>query len=143
MDQKNFDLEKSFPVEHSHRNNDAQNAIAKLIIGDGDFKRNSSYIGITAVFGGMLGLHDFICGNTRNGVLKLIFSCLGFASIFSFAWTISDLYKLGNGTYKAANGTPLEAIPWCKKAAVIITILVIVILVLGCLGYITLRTRFR
>lgn len=117
MEPKDFDLEQSFPVEKSNKGRDLPNS--KETSPD----KNATYIGLLATFCGFLGVHDLNCGNMRNGVLKLIFSCLGFTSIISFFWTISDLIKLGNGTYKAANGIELGKAPWCKIVALIELIL--------------------
>lgn len=106
------------------------NPFAKKVIGKGGPDKNATYIGILATIFGMLGIHDLNCGNIRNGILKLIFTCFGITSIISFCWTMADLINLGNGTYKAANGIPLGKAPWCKIVA-LVEILIFAAIILG------------
>jgi len=96
------------------------NPVARKVIGDNPSPdRNASYMGALAVFFGVFGIHDLNCGNIRNGVLKLIFTLTGPLFLVSFIWTVQDLFKFSNGTYKAANGIPIGAAPWCKIAAIV------------------------
>jgi|GEM_PF-4896355 len=148
MDRKEFnDLNQTFPIERKKRHETWEefcedsknlsqeerqdafrqqvlgNPLAKKIIGEGGPDKNASYIGFLAAVFGVLGIHDLNCGNIRNGVLKLIFTCTGCLSIISFVWTFLDLFKLGEGSYKAANGIPLGSAPWCKTVAVVEAVL--------------------
>ncbi|MCQ2092046.1 MAG: NINE protein [Fibrobacter sp.] len=130
MSENNFDsLEQSFPVERkktSKRQVPEHPLTGKIISKENSPDKNATYMGILAVLCGFLGIHDLNCGNIRNGVLKLIFSCFGFTIIISIIWNIIDLFKLGNGTYKAANGIEIGRAPWCKIAAVIELFLLVV-----------------
>jgi TM2 domain-containing membrane protein YozV len=69
---------------------------------------------ILSLLFGVLGFHDFYCGNTKNGLIKLILSLTGIASIVSIIWNIIDLYNIGDGSYTDGEGRNLSAAPWAK-----------------------------
>lgn len=124
-----LDLNQSFPVENPTRkfgNHVVGNPFAKIVIGKGDPDKIATYIGILSALFGFLGIHDLNCGNIKAGIIKLVFSFTGVLSFVAVILNIMDLYKLGNGTYTAKNGIEIGKAPWCKIAAVIETILLVV-----------------
>lgn len=102
------------------------NPFAKIVIGKGGPDKNATYIGILSTLFGFLGIHDLNCGNIKAGIIKLVFTLTGVLSFVAVILNIMDLYKLGNGTYTAKNGIEIGKAPWCKIAAVIETILLVV-----------------
>lgn len=122
-------LNQSFPVENPTRkfgNHVVGTPFAKIVIGKGDPDKNATFIGILSALFGFLGIHDLNCGNIKAGIIKLVFTLTGVLSFVAVILNIMDLYRLGNGTYTAKNGIEIGKAPWCKIAAVIETILLVV-----------------
>lgn len=94
--------------------------------------RNSSVAAVLALLLGLLGAHDFYCGNTKHGVVKLILTLTGIASIISFVWSVIDLIHLGKGTYIDGDGCPLAPVSWLKWVALLIAFVSLVYV--ACMG---------
>lgn len=126
---------------------------------------NSNVAGLLALFFGAIGVHDFYCGNSKEGAEKLlcivisiiaaffpfiilstrwtvsdvaaisiISGILSFITIIiPFSWGISDLYKIGNGTYCDGKGYYLEAAPWAK-IIVILQFLFLIVSIIAIIG---------
>ena len=115
-------LSKTFTVEKPNIANKVTKKKSRpqnFLTNQADPQSNANLVGFLATIAGCLGVHDFYCGNNRNGALKLIFSFFGFLSPISMIWSIVDCYRIGNGTYKSKRGLPLAAAPWCKKVAIV------------------------
>lgn len=122
MNQQNgSDLfDKKFSVERPvsrHKGTKNKSFYKSILTDQTNPKNNANFIGILATVAGYLGIHDYYCGNYRNGTLKFIFSFFGFLLPISVVWSIIDCYRIGNGTYKPQRNLPLVAAPWCKKVA--------------------------
>ncbi len=81
--------------------------------------RNSDIAAVLSIFFGILGVHDFYCGNILSGVVKIIFSCTILLSIVSVVLNILDLVSIGNGTYMDNDNLSLRAAPWAKIVAIV------------------------
>jgi TM2 domain-containing membrane protein YozV/type II secretory pathway pseudopilin PulG len=102
---------------------------------------DSNVAGLLALFLGSLGIHDFYCGKTSRGVIKLILSLTCIFSIVSCIWTIIDLYGIGKGTYVDGNGLPLKPAPWAKWI-IIVPLIGMLVLVLGLGGAVVVPKLF-
>lgn len=83
----------------------------------GGFRRephDANDTALLALFLGCFGIHDFYCGNSKNGVIKLLLTISIVASVVSAIWAIVDLYRLGDGKYVDGDGVTLKAVPWAK-----------------------------
>lgn len=76
--------------------------------------RDSNSAALLSLFLGTLGFHDFYCGNTQYGVIKLILTITGIGFIFSVIWNIIDLYNIGDGSYMDGDGRYLKEAPWAR-----------------------------
>jgi hypothetical protein len=100
---------------------------------------NPHVAGILSFLFGVIGLHDFYCGNVSSGVIKLILSITGIATIVSMVWNLMDLYSIGDGSYVDGDGLSLEPAPWAK----VIVILELLLMVgLGFLVFMLLTMLF-
>ncbi len=68
---------------------------------------------------GALGLHDFYCGKTSNGIIKLVLTITGIATIVSVIWNLIDLYSIGDGSYMDGSGNYLAPAPWAKVIVIL------------------------
>lgn len=121
-------LEMSFPVEtprkKSSKPKDPRQVIAESMVKtlDGTTatpQDKANLVAILSIIMGTLGVHDFFCGNKRNGIIKLVCTIIGITAFISVIWNIIDLYKIGNGTYSTQNGIKLAPCPWCKKVGLV------------------------
>lgn len=80
---------------------------------------NANVAGALSLFFGALGVHDFYCGNSGSGFLKLIFTLTGVLSIISVIWNLMDLYSIGEGSYRDSDGLYLEGAGWAKVAVIL------------------------
>lgn len=111
MEKDNNDLEISFPVETPRKKSRKPK--------DSSHQDKASLVAILSIIMGTLGVHDFFCGNNRNGIIKLVCTFLGITAFISVIWNLIDLYKIGNGTYTTQNGINLAPCPWCKKVGLV------------------------
>ena len=128
-EKENSNLEMSFPVETPRKKNsngskDPRLAIAESIVKTTDHSLptilgNANIIAVVSIIMGPLGVHDFVCGNKRNGIIKLVCTIIGITAFISVIWNIIDLYKIGNGTYSTQNGIKHAPCPWCKKVGLV------------------------
>ena len=66
--------------------------------------QDKTVIILVAVFIGTLGVHNFMMGETKKGVFKLILSLVGgwlcgIGILVSLIFTIMDIVKIASGTY--------------------------------------------
>lgn len=135
MEKDNNNLEMSFPVEtprKSKESRDPRQVIAKSVVKTIDNSSESPQnkailVAILSVVLGSMGVHDFLCGNTRNGTIKLICTFLGVTAFISIVWNLIDLYRIGCGTYPTKNGMKLAPCPWCKKIVLVMAIFYIAV----------------
>lgn len=104
--------------------------IKNFSLGQTEGEKNANLIGAMAVVAGAVGVHDFYCGNQRNGILKIIFSAFPILAPISAIWAIIDICKIGCGTYKPKRDLPMAPAPWCKKAAIVATFVYFAVLTL-------------
>ena len=99
-------------------------------------EKNSGLVGILWLFGGLLGLHDFYCGNISKGVTKAVFGVLGFilsaihpvmaivggiAGIIDEILVIIDAYKIGKGEYMDKENCFVK-VPWVWSLQLVLLI---------------------
>lgn len=128
MEKDSNNLEMSFPVE-TPRKKSCKPKEPKQILTESMVKTldgttatpqdKASLVAILSIIMGTLGVHDFFCGNNRNGIIKLVCTFLGITAFISVIWNLIDLYKIGNGTYTTQNGINLAPCPWCKKVGLV------------------------
>ena len=88
------------PVNEAKRQADAAQANANDQVGGQD----KIVIIIVAVFIGTLGVHNFMMGETKKGLFKLLMSLVGgmacgIGVAVSLVLTIMDIVKIASGTY--------------------------------------------
>lgn len=62
---------------------------------------------LTAFFLGGIGIHDFMLGNKKRGIGKIILflsSSLIVTLVFLWIWIVRDLFQIADGTYPAEKG---------------------------------------
>lgn len=145
IEQDSNNLDISFPVEtprkkspkktgqtphESNESKDPRQAVAESVVKSidcGSPQNNANLVAILSVILGSMGVHDFLCGNTRNGAIKLICTFLGVTAFISIVWNLIDLYRIGCGTYPTKNGMKLVPCPWCKKIVLVMAIFYIAV----------------
>ena len=85
---------------------------------------------IICFFLGGLGIHDFYCGRTLYGVIKLILCLTGILSIVSVVWEIVDLIRIIRGTYLDGFGRKLDLNATKSTKIIIIVLLVFPVIVI-------------
>ena len=60
---------------------------------------NKIILFIIILIGGRYGLHNFVLGETKKGIVKIV-ACLLFAGIGAVILTAIDVVKIARGTYK-------------------------------------------
>ena len=92
--------------------------------------KDSCVAGLLSLFFGPLGIHDFYCGKSKNGIIKLILSITVFFSFIPAIWNIVDLFHIGTGKYVDGDNLPLKAAPWAKWIVILQFIAVALLFVL-------------
>ncbi len=143
MIEENNNLDISFPVETPRKKSpkradqkiqeskDPRQAVAESVVKSidcGSPQNNTSLVAVLSIVLGSMGVHDFLCGNTRNGAIKLICTFLGVTAFISIVWNLIDLYRIGCGTYPTKNGMKLAPCPWCKKIVLVMAAVYIVLI---------------
>ncbi len=80
---------------------------------------DSNITAILSFLFGAFGFHDFYCGNTSNGIIKLLLTITGVGSFISMIWNLIDLYSIGDGSYTDGTGLNLTAAPWAKVIVIL------------------------
>ena len=109
-------------------------------------EKNSGIVGILWLLGGLLGFHDFYCGNLSKGLTKAIFGTAGIilsvihpvmaiaggvAIIIDEILVIIDAYKIGKGQYMDKNDCYVkESWVWGLQLAVLIIVPIVILLVI-------------
>ncbi len=88
------------PVNEAKKRADAAKAMEDSQLGGQD----KVVLIIVAVFIGTLGIHNFMMGETKKGIFKLVMSLVGglFCGLgvaVSLVFTIIDIVKIASGTY--------------------------------------------
>ena len=70
---------------------------AKMIVEDMFSGMNKIILVLIAIHLGSFGIHNFVLGETKKGIVKIVLSCL---CGLGFILSLIDVVKIAKGTYK-------------------------------------------